>query len=681
MAVYLFKDVTVDETITNQGSANQTVAGSNIITNRSGDESGDLVLKGKVERDGFPMPVLLANAIGTVTLTYDYDPTTPLQKVNPIRVERAEFSFDAKDKSNWDLTLICKRTGASTWSGWPNTQPSPAAPAAGTRYLRPGREKTADDQNISTRSVQVVDFWGIAADTDAGEVAQLAAIVAAYTRLPQYNQKVYNATLTRTDSRGGRVTIEWRTLNSADEIANPETHLEFDPYYIEGGFSSGTVIQFPYSSAFHDSFASASQLIALASGHYVVDQIETRKINDVVSNRIVSVKTTNSKLRQTMPRSLSFVDGHRLTDQTASAWVLSAVNRTAAFAQLPSATTSALVFRGLELQQVAATRFVATEKKGTRSTEQDVLFPRTVGVSDPCHIRDHFSSASLISSQSFIPYMGSAVNAMSTNTITMQRWTNGKFLSVASLAHDSTASAEQNRGTISRRSAVDAWTDVAVFVAPCLKADTAATLATFWFNFYKVNANLVTVTASKINNYVARIVLYYLNPGILVIGATRGFDRYVPARLSSGTPQVFVSQKIALDSTQFAYYVKSQRICAAMRQFTLMRTYLGGTIPDQYALIGQTNSDTFLGISPKNCVYDGAEYITNIGLSGTYVFRMYYHFREDINGIFNYEGIHDDWVISTASLSTGWNDSSLFTNNEINVAIPTTAAFTTVFLT
>lgn len=213
--VYMFKDSTGATSVPNSGQS-----GGNQESSRGGLEVGDLVLDGLVRRDGYPAPSLMKNAIGTITIMYDF--RGPLKKVNSIRVEKVVVKYDQKDANNWHITLICTRLGAAAWSGWTGTQITPTPPTPGTEYLYEGRQKVVDAQGLVGSSQQTIDFWGMTPNTDAGEVSEIAAIVAAYSTPPQTNQKLYSATLTmRTDGEGGRVVITWRLRNSSDDVTMP----------------------------------------------------------------------------------------------------------------------------------------------------------------------------------------------------------------------------------------------------------------------------------------------------------------------------------------------------------------------------------------------------------------------------------------------------------------------------
>lgn len=219
--VYEFVDTSSIASVENTGEGDDGETSS-----RAENESGRIVLKGKVLRSLFPVPVVLANAEGTLTITYDQ--AGKCQKTQTVRVTSAEFKFSQKDENNWDFACVCERVGGVTWTGWPGTQTTPATPDPGTKYLYDGRSKVADAHGLVDSSTQTIDFWGIGSDDDAGEVAEIATVITGFTDPPQTNEKLYTASLTRTGSSGGRITLAWRPRDSIDEVENPGTSTIID---------------------------------------------------------------------------------------------------------------------------------------------------------------------------------------------------------------------------------------------------------------------------------------------------------------------------------------------------------------------------------------------------------------------------------------------------------------------
>lgn len=211
--IYMFKDASNVASIDNTGEGSLGQSSS-----RSTLENGSLLMRGKVNRAAYPVPTNLKDSQGTITILYDY--TNRISKIETVRIDKCDFEYDSANDQNWDVTIIASRLGAPTYNNWPGTQVTPPAIAAGNSYLYAGRAKQADTNNIVDYSTQVIDVWGLA-DTDAAEVNSITAIIAAYSTPPQTWEKQYTATFNRTDNGGGRITIQWKPNNSADDLEKP----------------------------------------------------------------------------------------------------------------------------------------------------------------------------------------------------------------------------------------------------------------------------------------------------------------------------------------------------------------------------------------------------------------------------------------------------------------------------
>lgn len=235
-----------------------------------------------------------------------------------------------------------------------------------------------------------------------------------------------------------------------------------------------------------------------------------------------------------------------------------------------------------------------------------------------------------------------------------------------------------NAETISTRSPIDAWTDVVVSIID--DASDCSVIADAQWAVFKSDPSLVKLAVKRITPAKVKVVYFYADSGITVAGETYGAPRVVPARLNSGTLEVYASQVIDIDGTNSWVLHKSRQLRSrAIRKFRVIQTLSGSTIPDQESIVGQVNSDTFLGITAGKVLYMGAEYKTRYDVSGTRVFEMTYWFYEDSNGIFDYDGIADEWFVTSAAVSAGWVSASTF-NPDIVVTAPTSTAFTSVFL-
>lgn len=707
-----------------------TAQGSAGLENSVGStESGGIILVGEVTTDGFPLPPNIRYATADLVIQMTDGVTGSIT----VRINQYDVKYKEGSQNLWSVKLVCTRTGGTAWAGFLGSQTSNGTLPSTNDYLYAGRNKVADAFGLIDESTQVVLFGPLGADTDAAEVTAIGSVLAAYITPPQVNEKVRTTTIERIDDVLARVTIHWTKKTSADDILNPEKKYKEDPGHIEDLFTSGSLTPFTGSAT----------IPTVNLPHLVVDSVEVVKVNDQTQNQVLTLANSNSTLRQTMPRSIRFYDTDRLTDYAGSAIVTSALSmpltssldfrglelqqvgvdrwvsvdkfgvRTAKqdvtqprspqfndggfndFCHIASVVTgnlgsaaANLVNAGTELEQITSKKYVSVKKYGVRTPAQAITQPRSTGMYDFRGVNTYLNSATMVSATSFRsassnPFFPTSAITPLTSAGRMYEQINAhKFVVTTKLRTQDPFQEIADRGSVSRRSSIEAWTDVVCQPVNCAATDSTQDIANAYYDANQSVANLLTVTAEKINPTRARVLYFYFDPGIMVYGSTRATKRRVAARLNSGTPQVFVSHKNQLNSagTLFKYWIASMELQTAVRQFTVCRTYAGTTIPDQYAVCGEVNSDTFLGISPGNCIYDGAQYQTKV-ISGTRIFRMFYFFREDLNGIFNYTGKIDDWIVTSDSVSEGWVDAStIATHQDVTITIPSSANFTTLFL-
>ncbi len=283
MRVYAFKDTSRSRLIENTGQGSGNEQGQ-----RAGIQEGVIVLNGEVQRAAYPMPTSLKNATGTLKLYFDFDPQNPLKKEMGIRIEEVIYSESEKDSQNWSMTILATRTSGYTLSNWPGTQANPSDPSPGTSYLYADRNKVVDaasGNSVIGRSLQVIDYWGAVSDDDAGDVAELALVAAAYTTPPQTGEKAYSYRLTRTDAFGGRVAIEWRLSNTTDEIE-------------QSGTSASRAAVDPFLNSFRTKTSSTASADSIADSLYpsflalqYAQSLRVRKLNPGVAQ--VDVRYVN----------------------------------------------------------------------------------------------------------------------------------------------------------------------------------------------------------------------------------------------------------------------------------------------------------------------------------------------------------------------------------------------------
>ncbi len=206
--------------ITGMGDADQSDSLSLI-------ESGSLLIRGQVRKDLYPVPTVLKNATGTVTEYYDKaisnSGATDVNRSASYRFTEVNFEDDEKDQTLWRLTLMADRVSAVTTTGFGGTQTITSARTPGNKYAYEGRVKLYDPAGLNDTSDQTIFVWGLAADTDANDVATIGTILAAYTTPPQTSEKQHTITSQRLASGVIKIRIHWSPRSTTDDELFPET--------------------------------------------------------------------------------------------------------------------------------------------------------------------------------------------------------------------------------------------------------------------------------------------------------------------------------------------------------------------------------------------------------------------------------------------------------------------------
>lgn len=182
---------------------------------------------------------------------------------------------------------------------------------------------------------------------------------------------------------------------------------------------------------------------------------------------------------------------------------------------------------------------------------------------------------------------------------------------------------------------------------------------------------------NKVNPNVARVMRTWLDPGILVFSGISSHQRWVPARLSGSTVQVWIAQKWTVSTGLYKYRVCRTLISTPVRLFTLRRMWSQTPpAPDFFAQVNTTNNNTFLGLSAGTVYYRGDKLSTNISNTGILPFFTDYFFNDDPNGVFDFSGFQEGIFYSTANLTAAtWAAASALVGVGIVGTVPAQSNF------
>lgn len=207
---------------------------------RLGDFYGNGTFKGLDQISTYPWPSIPKFATGTLKIVQQQtDDSTQTNYISfPIRISNMRVSAEDEAQNVWSYSGDWIVDGAITIV-WQGTQVVITAPSPNDAETDAGLSKTYDVQNLRTAATQRVDCE-IVSDTDAAEVAKLAAYVAAAVA-PMPNLKVVTAVWERSDSAGGTIRIQWGLNDSKDDFQLPATRTTLDPSNLVNQASIGKI--------------------------------------------------------------------------------------------------------------------------------------------------------------------------------------------------------------------------------------------------------------------------------------------------------------------------------------------------------------------------------------------------------------------------------------------------------
>ena len=199
------------------------------------DPGGRWKFKGEVRHQGAPSPDKFQNVSGNIVLQQDSVDSdgsgaqaykvTFAAKVCGVSISKG------KGENVWNVELEAVSNGNWTWT-WNGKVYTTSAPSHDIARTYEGSEKKIDPQDLEPGASVRFDVLGVAADTDAGDVAEIAAVVAAMST-PITHTKYRIAQALRPSSNSIIVTITFAPRNTKDDIEMPGTSVTTDPEGIE----------------------------------------------------------------------------------------------------------------------------------------------------------------------------------------------------------------------------------------------------------------------------------------------------------------------------------------------------------------------------------------------------------------------------------------------------------------
>lgn len=655
------------------GGSGYTAAPTIAITESSGetprtklgDVEGNGTLVFTFQNTGVPTPNLPKFATGTIRQIMQSEafsgPPVPVDYYDfPARLDDIHWDHNDPKTNTW--------TGSAKWSlagnptaTWRGTQYTISTPAANDVSTYEGMSKTYDANNLLTAATTRIDCETIG-NSNAAEFAKLVAMWSTLTA-PMTYMKLVTLALARTESNGVALVAQWSMNDSKDSTLYPKISTTDDAENIEDAAMRAQL--------WNTGSSPPALPTDLPTNNVKLDKFADYPLNPLVNLRVWIYGESNSRDRAVLPHYETTADASNLESTAMRACLDGESISDPAGYTLRLTKTIPLSF------SLGINRVLTVKIYGLRTTAQDIELPNTYTNVDPDAIETNGKKTTVYLTSGGVPSDPSPPSNTQITSSQIQQINSLESQKEWIFRANKSGQEIVNAETISTRSPIDAWVDVVVSIIDST-ADCSVIADAQWAVF-KSDPNLVKLAVKRITPGKVKVVYFYENSGITVVGKTYGGARSVPARINSGTVEVYIAKVLDIDGTNSWMLHKSQQLRnAAIREFTVIETLTGTTIPDHESVVGKVNSTSFLGISAGKVLYMGAEYRTRYDVSGTRVFEMKYKFYEDANGIINYVGIRDEWFITDASASAGWVAASTFPD-DIDASTPSTDDFATTF--
>lgn len=453
-----------------------------------------------------------------------------------------------------------------------------------------------------------------------------------------------------------------------------------DPNYL--ATSAITHIFFPTLN-YQDSASAAAIQNYLASAtaprsNLKVTTSQAIRIDDNAIMLLVNWAPNSTKDDKELPATVTIIDNYSLNSSARIGKVNGTASTLANFA-LRATTTQQLTAGG------TGNYFTVTEF-GLRTPAEDITFPGTFTVSDNNNLKSTrtLTIVSNNSNPSYVTPSGFKIGSSKTIQLTSALGSNNQWQTVVEMALTDSADEVTFPRSSESRSGQSPWRSAQAQIVNA-SSDLATQATSLWATFQSV-AKAWGLTLTPLTDGKRCVVYEYADPGILVEGYTSGGGRYLKTKLNGTNPQVYIASNISRGSNLRKIQLAQQWVVdRPIRRFLLRRFLQGTTIPEQYPsqingvdmpTIGNVNSVSFLGLSAGTALYEGPQYSTNIGLSGTLPFFMGYQFFADNAGIA--QGLPDIWfrqplMLATNYSQTGWTNVSSI--GLADVVTPSSASF------
>lgn len=187
---------------------------------------GQVVVSGKVNTEGYPLPSEWKGQEGSLRLTY----ASGKYKTVSVRCTQATFDFNSAKDDEVNVALTLDIIASPTLTGFGGTQATPTEPTASDQEQWAGTGKVHDPKGLQSSAQRRIDVWGNLANTDAAEAQRIADVMAAHVTSPMTGQKLRTASFVRDSDDGGEVVLTYGLTDTEEDVVNPATATTTDTF-------------------------------------------------------------------------------------------------------------------------------------------------------------------------------------------------------------------------------------------------------------------------------------------------------------------------------------------------------------------------------------------------------------------------------------------------------------------
>lgn len=224
--------------------------------------SGNLLCRGRVRQDAFPIPTTFEGVEGQIVIALDAARSVTCQ----ILVTSYKLTDPEDEQTTWQIKLAAQVTAMPTFAGFTGTQPTFTLPTLGDQQTYDGLTKGLDPNDLQSAATQTIDVWAVG-DSDAAERTEMATLIAAaIAPLTGMKLRAVNL-LPGRDADGCQFQLVWGRTSTAEDVVNESTTETVDVSGLESAATALAINDTPATPTGDTFVATATTTRTLNDGN------------------------------------------------------------------------------------------------------------------------------------------------------------------------------------------------------------------------------------------------------------------------------------------------------------------------------------------------------------------------------------------------------------------------------